>query len=213
MVAGRALDTTEVLGHPLQIRPGQVPLAVSVDYEIVARQCAFSGAAVLELEGEALLHGLALLFANLLVNLNDLVTACRLLNEVSRGANILHGERAGIDTGSIPHHCNALLTRLGLNIDVQGIQRGHHEEFRVRRRDRLVLIHHRAAQIVQLTLAVRHYTTLGNGMKFGRCHYARLFGGHLLASCQAASLALLEILSLSLRHDLVLMPNAVIGSG
>ena len=50
-------------------------------------------------------------------------------------------------------------------------------------------------------------------MKFGRCHYASLFGGHLLASRQAASLALLEILSFSLRHDLVLMPNAVIGSG
>ena len=128
MIAGGALDTAEVLGHTLQIRPGQVPLAISVDYEIVARQGAFNGAAVLELEGKALFDGLALLFANLLVNLNDLVAACSLLNEVSRGANILHGERAGIDTGSIPHHCNALLTRFGLDIDVQGIQRGHHEE-------------------------------------------------------------------------------------
>ena len=195
MVAGGALNTAEVLGHPLQIRSSQVPLAISVNYEIVARQGAFSGAAVLELEGEALLDGLALLFANLLVNLNNLVTACRLLNEVSGGANILHGERAGIDTCSIPQHRNALLTSLGLDVDVQGIQRGHHEELRVRRRNRLILIHHRAAQIVQLTLAVRHYTTLCNGMKFGRCHYACLFGGHLLASRQAASLALLEILS------------------
>ena len=94
MVAGRALDTAEVLGHSLQICTSQIPLAISVDYEIVARQCAFSGAAVLELEGKALLDGLALLFANLLVNLNYLVTARRLLNKVSRGANILHGKRA-----------------------------------------------------------------------------------------------------------------------
>ena len=105
------------------------------------------------------------------------------------------------------------MTRLGLDVDVQRIQRGHHEELRVRRGNRLILIHHRAAQIVQLTLAVRHYTTLCRGMKLGRCNNACLFGGQLLASRQAASLALLGIRALSLRQDLVLMHNAVIGSG
>ena len=83
----------------------------------------------------------------------------------------------------------------------------------MRRRNRLVLIHHRAAQIVQFALAIRHYTALCNGKKLGWSHYASLFGGQLLASRQAASLTLLEILSLSPRYRIVLMLNAVIGSG
>ena len=82
-----------MLSHPLRIRPCQVPLAIRVDYEIVAWQCAFSSAAVLELERKALFDSLALFFApHLLVNLDDLFAARSLLDKVSRGANILHGE-------------------------------------------------------------------------------------------------------------------------
>ena len=83
----------------------------------------------------------------------------------------------------------------------------------MRRRNRLVFVNHRATQIVQFTLAIRHYSTLCCGMKLSWCHYASLFGGNLVATCQAVTQALLEILLVSLVNHLILMHDAVISSG